>query len=211
MPLANIDDSALGRFRTSIYSPGGAHDYDTLVHITKNVPATPDFNYSSSSVPTPDASTAFSGSSTNEPDEVQEEQQHTSKITKVQALPQTTIIAAEDSKRNDFNSHNPRLVSSTTKQRFIHDAKEGPAPFTKPHIITDSTKAPFSGHHIAIEIPFGPDRGKHMHLPSDLSATEFELAALAIFWLWSGYRNTRDLRLQWKPLQSIWRLAYLAG
>jgi hypothetical protein len=185
--MANIDDSALGRFRTSMSSPGGAHNYNMLAHIVNGDPELSESDCSLSSLLTPDASTASVVDLTN----------NASNITEVQGAaiiarreddgshsPDTVFSNCCDSSTND-----PHLATPAIEPRFIQDAKEGPAPFTKPHVITDSSKAPFTGLHTAIEIPFGPDRGKFMHLPCGLRATEINLAALAIFWLWSGYRK----------------------
>jgi hypothetical protein len=192
--MANIDDSALGRFRTSMSSPSGAHDYDVLAHILNGDPASSESNCSLSLLLTPDTSTTSSVDLATD----------AADITELRALPNTPTIATKDTERDDGGSRSSDMVFSNRcnkstndlhlatpiiEPRFIKDAKEGPAPFTKPHIITDTFKTPFTGPHTAIEIPFGPDRGKFLHLPRNLSATEINLAALAIFWLWSGYRK----------------------
>jgi hypothetical protein len=80
--------------------------------------------------------------------------------------------------------------------RFICGAQFGPAPFLTEHLITSSPTAPFAGPHTAIQIPFGLDGGKWIHIPRNLRAAEFNLADLAIFWLWLGVRRNEGRSLE---------------
>ncbi|CAO2658468.1 Nn.00g061910.m01.CDS01 [Neocucurbitaria sp. VM-36] len=72
--------------------------------------------------------------------------------------------------------------------RFVQDAEIGPPPFTTQHFISRSPASPVPGSHTAIQIPFGPDKGQWLHLAKNLSGSQINVAELAIFWLWSGYR-----------------------
>jgi hypothetical protein len=71
--------------------------------------------------------------------------------------------------------------------RLVQD-DNGNGPFSKPHILTESPKAPFSGLHTAIAITDGPDRGKWLHITRKLSKEEAVFVMTEMFWVW----NIRD-------------------
>jgi hypothetical protein len=84
------------------------------------------------------------------------------------------------------------------EKRFVHSAFMGRAPFSKPHIITPSDAAPFSGPYTAIKIPLGIDVGMYLHIPKKLRAAEISMAKLAMYWLWTGlrYHGGRNVEAQ---------------
>ncbi|KAJ4365042.1 hypothetical protein N0V83_008658 [Neocucurbitaria cava] len=97
-----------------------------------------------------------------------------------------------------FNSNPPKF-----EYRFIQDADIGPAPFTSQHFISCSLGSPVSGPHTALQVPFGPDQGKWLHLPKKLNASEINLAELAICMLWSGYRREDHSHAEQAPTTNM--------
>ena len=105
--------------------------------------------------------------------------------------PNVSAISKASIQNTDANDGENREQEFTNlkngARRLIQD-DNGNGPFSKPHIVTKSPKAPFSGHHTAIAITDGPDRGKWLHITRKLSKEEAVFAMTEIFWVW----NIRD-------------------
>jgi hypothetical protein len=177
--LSKLDDSALGRFRTSIGSSRGVFDYEQLTHARSTSPRS---------------------SSKNSPEELLLDLEYDDDGETMNLSPTASQMGSGRSSP-DFNdletsdtSPNVTLIlinSSTASYRLIRPSPTmGPAPFIRPHFVSSSPLPPFSGLHTALSIPFGPDlESSYIHLPLTLRASYINLADLAIFYLWSGHRR----------------------
>jgi hypothetical protein len=177
--LSKLDDSALGRFRTSIGSSGGVFDYEQLTHARSTLPRS---------------------SSKNSPEELLLDPEYDDDGETIDLSPTASDMRSALSSP-DFNeldtsdtSPNVSLILSNPSNASYHLIRPSltmsPAPFTHPHFISSSPLPPFSGLHTALGIPFGPDlESSYIHLPLTLRASYINLADLAIFYLWSGHRR----------------------
>lgn len=75
-------------------------------------------------------------------------------------------------------------MNTTTDYRFVAAAANGPAPFTKEHTISSCRTPPIEGPYSAIEIPFGPDKGKYIIIEGNFDKHEVDLAERAVRWVW---------------------------
>jgi hypothetical protein len=200
----NLDDSALGRFRTTFGASRNSLDFDRLVHRDRSNQAPSDAGRSSR---------ASSVSSIDEANDIGrtltpiDNERHSNRRPELDGNSYTMATYSSCKIVDETYSEAPSLVPDKIQEveppifshRFVHNADIGPAPFTKPHFISLSRSSPFPGPHTVIEIPFGPDLGNFLHLPHNLSTSEIKFTESAIIWLWSRYREEKG----WQEAHTI--------
>jgi hypothetical protein len=199
-----LDDSALGRFRTTFGASRNSLDFDRLVHRDRNNQAPSDAGRSSQASSVSSIDEANDTERTLTPND---NERHSNRRPELDG--NTYMMETNSSCKivDETYSEAPSLMPDRIQDveppifthRFVHNANVGPAPFTKPHFISLSRSSPFPGPHAIIEIPFGPDLGNFVHLPHNLSTSEIKFTELAIFWLWSRYREEKG----WQEAQTI--------
>jgi hypothetical protein len=208
--FSDVDDAPLGRFRAIAGSSGTSYDYNKLVHAYDLAEGTSsrasscdrtvrsvwvtEHNLRANLVMLDSDDSAGSNMSTKA-----NEVQKTSNIDHID-------LSGESIAHGDINytnlqankvvlhRHNDSIDTGAlfrpiVETRYVRDGHNGPAPFTKPHIITETCEAPFTGPHTAIEITIGPDRNSWIHIPQKLTAAETRVAMTAIFDLWLGLHH----------------------
>lgn len=191
MPLPDaLDDSALGRFQNfNAMSVSGVDPNTVSYHIRSE---------SSSSTPSDASEPAPETPGPSSQDEIggnlhTVEPTHDLEDDMASTVSGMSDFASSHAEQEAMAAIEHLKISATGPEleyRYIKGSDTyGRAPFTKPHFISNSTEAPFSGPHTAIDTPFGADFGKYLHISHALRATELSEAKLAIFWLWSGLRK----------------------